>query len=143
CLSPQTARAARLHPGTLPRSARPEALVVRAGQPPLRPAQVLQSPRKQQGGTHGFRSRLRRHQARRRLHPPARPRAELQREHVFQLLRQRRGFGGFLRIGNRANEKYAEVTLTLYQPNGTVLFNWKRPEIETNDAFDAGGMKFE
>jgi hypothetical protein len=54
-----------------------------------------------------------------------------------------KGSGGFMRIGNRANEKYAEVTLTLYKPDGTVLFNWKRPEIDNNDAFDAGGMKFE
>ncbi|MDO8615009.1 MAG: hypothetical protein Q7T33_04650 [Dehalococcoidia bacterium] len=51
--------------------------------------------------------------------------------------------GGFLRVGNRANEGYAEVTLVLYQPDGTVLFNWKRPEIANNDAYDAGGMRFE
>ena len=50
--------------------------------------------------------------------------------------------GGFLRIGNRANEGYAEVTLCLYEPDGRVLFNYKRPEI-ANDAYDAGGMKFE
>ena len=42
--------------------------------------------------------------------------------------------GGFLRIGNRANERYAEVTLCVYEPDGTVLFNYKRPEITTNDA---------
>ena len=53
------------------------------------------------------------------------------------------GFGGFLRIGNRANERYAEVTLCLYLPGGPVLFNYKRPEISSNDAFDAGGMRFE
>ncbi|MEO8457060.1 MAG: hypothetical protein ABI559_04540 [Chloroflexota bacterium] len=51
--------------------------------------------------------------------------------------------GGFLRIGNRANEHYAEVTLTVYEPDGAVLFNYKRPEITTNDAYDAGGMRFE
>jgi hypothetical protein len=51
--------------------------------------------------------------------------------------------GGFLRIGNRANEQYAEVTLCLYEPGGPVLFNYKRPEITTNEAYDAGGMKFE
>jgi hypothetical protein len=51
--------------------------------------------------------------------------------------------GGFLRIGNRANERYAEVTLTVYEPDGPVLFNYKRPEITTNDAYDAGGMRFE
>ena len=55
--------------------------------------------------------------------------------------RQKRG--GFLRIGNRANEKYAEVTLCLYEPDGSVLFNYKRPEIATNEAYDAGGMAFE
>jgi hypothetical protein len=57
--------------------------------------------------------------------------------------RRARGQGGFLRVGNRANEGYAEVTLVLYQPDGTVLFNWKRPEITHNDAYDAGGMRFE
>ncbi|MEX0683910.1 MAG: hypothetical protein WD904_03365 [Dehalococcoidia bacterium] len=51
--------------------------------------------------------------------------------------------GGFLRIGNRANEHYAEVTLSLFEADGTVLFNYKRPEITTNDAYDAGGMRFE
>jgi hypothetical protein len=61
----------------------------------------------------------------------------------FNFFDNAKGLGGFLRIGNRANEHYAEVTLTLYQPDGTVLFTWKRPEITSNDAFDAGGMKFE
>jgi hypothetical protein len=51
--------------------------------------------------------------------------------------------GGFLRIGNRANEGYAEMTLSLFQPDGSVLFNYKRPEITSNDAYDAGGMRFE
>jgi len=55
--------------------------------------------------------------------------------------RQRRG--GFLRIGNRANEGNAEVTLSLFEPDGTVLFNYKRPEITNNYAYDAGGMRFE
>ena len=55
--------------------------------------------------------------------------------------RQRRG--GFLRVGNRANEGYAEVTLSLFEPDGSVLFNYKRPEITNNDALDAGGMRFE
>jgi hypothetical protein len=54
-----------------------------------------------------------------------------------------RGDGGFARIGNRANEGYAEVTLCLYLSNGDVLFNYHRPRIEHNDAMDAGGMRFE
>jgi hypothetical protein len=51
--------------------------------------------------------------------------------------------GGFARVGNRANERYAEVTLAVYQPDGTALFNYMRPQIADNSAFNAGGMKFE
>jgi hypothetical protein len=51
--------------------------------------------------------------------------------------------GGFLRIGNRPNERYAETTVCLYQPDGSVLFSYQRPEIEGNEAFDAGGIRFE
>ncbi|MDH3212007.1 MAG: hypothetical protein OEM05_05940 [Myxococcales bacterium] len=51
--------------------------------------------------------------------------------------------GGFLRIGNRPNERTAEATLCVYQPDGSVLFNFKRPEIPGNDRFEAGGMRFE
>lgn len=61
----------------------------------------------------------------------------------FNFFDNKKDFGGFMRIGNRANERYAEVTLTLYLPTGEVMFNYKRPEIDNNDAFDAGGMKFE
>ncbi len=51
--------------------------------------------------------------------------------------------GGFLRLGNRANEGYAELTTCLYLPDGRVAFVYKRPEIANNDAFDAGGTRFE
>lgn len=51
--------------------------------------------------------------------------------------------GGFFRLGNRANEQMAEMTVCLYLPEGTVAFMFQRPEIATNDAFDAGGMHFE
>ncbi len=51
--------------------------------------------------------------------------------------------GGFLRLGNRANEGYAELTTCLYLPDGRVAFTYARPEISSNDAFDAGGMRFE
>ena len=50
--------------------------------------------------------------------------------------------GGFFRIGNRANEGYAEMTICLYLPDGRVGFMFKRPEISNNDAFDAGGMRW-
>src|SRR4051794_3944607 len=49
--------------------------------------------------------------------------------------------GGWFRIGNRANERYAEMTVCLYLPDGRVGFMFKRPEIEDNAAFDAGGMR--
>jgi hypothetical protein len=74
---------------------------------------------------------------------PLGPEPNFNESMYFNFFDNAKGFGGFMRIGNRANEKYAEVTLTLYKPDGTVLFNWKRPEIDNNDAFDAGGMKFE
>ena len=51
--------------------------------------------------------------------------------------------GGFLRLGNRANEGYAEMTTCLYLPDGRVGFMFNRPEIADNDAFDAGGTRFE
>ena len=48
--------------------------------------------------------------------------------------------GAWFRIGNRANEGYAEMTVCLYLPDGRVGFMFKRPEITDNSAFDAGGM---
>jgi hypothetical protein len=51
--------------------------------------------------------------------------------------------GGFLRLGNRANEGYAELTTCIYLPDGRVAFMFKRPEISDNDAFDAGGTRFD
>jgi hypothetical protein len=51
--------------------------------------------------------------------------------------------GGFLRLGNRANEGHAEMTTCIYLPDGRVGFMFWRPEIADNDAFDAGGMRFE
>ena len=48
-----------------------------------------------------------------------------------------------MRIGNRANEGRAEMTVTLYLPDGRVLFTFGRPQIDHNDAFDAGRLRFE
>jgi hypothetical protein len=50
--------------------------------------------------------------------------------------------GAFARIGNRPNEGYAEMTIAIYRPDGSALFNFKRPAITDNKAFDAGGMRF-
>jgi hypothetical protein len=51
--------------------------------------------------------------------------------------------GGWFRCGNRANEGYAEMTVCIYLPDGRVAFMYKRPEISSNDAFDAGGIRFD
>ena len=49
--------------------------------------------------------------------------------------------GGFLRIGNRVNEGYAEVSTCLFLPGGTVAFWYVKPEITANDGHDAGGLR--
>ena len=51
--------------------------------------------------------------------------------------------GGFFRLGNRANEGYAEMTVCVYLPDGRVAFMFRRPQITSNDGFDAGGMRFD
>src|SRR5438445_3576999 len=51
--------------------------------------------------------------------------------------------GAWLRIGNRPNEGYAEVTVCVYLPDGRVAFTFSRPAIHDNDGFDAGGMRCE
>jgi hypothetical protein len=48
--------------------------------------------------------------------------------------------GGWFRLGNRANEGYAEMTVCLYLPDGRVGFMFARPAITNNDSFDAGGL---
>jgi hypothetical protein len=61
----------------------------------------------------------------------------------FNFFDPARDTGGFLRIGNRANEGYAEVTTCVYLPGGKVLFSYRRPRIASNEAFDAAGMRFQ
>ncbi len=50
------------------------------------------------------------------------------------------GLGAFFRLGNRANEGQAEMTVCVYLPDGRVGFMFKRPPIADNDALDAGGL---
>jgi hypothetical protein len=50
--------------------------------------------------------------------------------------------GGFVRLGNRPNEGAAEMTVCLYQPDATIGFMFQRPEINNNDAHNAGGLQF-
>ena len=59
-----------------------------------------------------------------------------------------RGVGGWFRLGNRANEGHAEMTVCLYMPPRDggdarrVGFMFKRPEIDGNDVLDAGGLSW-
>lgn len=61
----------------------------------------------------------------------------------FNFFDPRQRLGGFVRIGNRINEKHAEMTLCLFLPDGQVLLQWAKPRLESNAVFDAAGMRFE
>jgi hypothetical protein len=61
----------------------------------------------------------------------------------FNFFDREQGRGGFVRIGNRANEGYAELTVIVYNADGSALFNYKKPDIANNDGWDAGGLKVE
>ena len=74
---------------------------------------------------------------------PLGPESNFNESMYFNFFDREKSIGGFVRLGNRANEGQAEMTVTLYLPDGRVLFMFKRPEIESNDAFDAGGCRFE
>ena len=60
----------------------------------------------------------------------------------FNLYDPEAKLGAWFRIGNRANEGTAEMTVCIYLPDGRVGFMFKRPDISSNDAFDAGGARF-
>jgi hypothetical protein len=74
---------------------------------------------------------------------PLGPEPNFNESMYFNFFDPKQSIGGFIRIGNRANEGRAEVTVTLYLQDGRVLFAFKRAPIEHNDAFDAGGARFE
>ena len=50
--------------------------------------------------------------------------------------------GGWMRLGNRVNEGYAELSVCLYLPDGRIACQFQRPPIEKNDRFDAGGITY-
>jgi hypothetical protein len=75
------------------------------------------------------------------MHPLG-PESNFNESMYFNFFDPKQSVGGWLRLGNRANEGYAEMTVTLYLTNGRVLFMFKRPQIGSNDAFDAGGLRF-
>ena len=44
-------------------------------------------------------------------------------------------------MGNRAYEGHAEMTVSIYNSDGSVFFNYKKPEIDNNDEWNAGGAR--
>ncbi len=61
----------------------------------------------------------------------------------FNFFDRENGRGGFIRMGNRANERYAEMTVIVYNSDGSAFFNYKKPEIDNNDEWRAGGAHIE
>lgn len=51
--------------------------------------------------------------------------------------------GGWMRLGNRVNEGYAELSVCLYLPDGRIACQFQRPAIQRNDKFDAGGLSYQ
>jgi hypothetical protein len=76
------------------------------------------------------------------MHPLG-PEQNFNESAYYNFFDTKKSLGGWFRIGNRANEGNAERTVCLYLPDGRVLFSFGRPAITSNDAFDAGGLRFE
>jgi hypothetical protein len=74
---------------------------------------------------------------------PLGPEPNFNESMYFNFFDPERRIGGFVRLGNRANEGRAEKTVALYLPDGRALFHFERAPIASNDAFDAGGLRFE
>lgn len=52
-----------------------------------------------------------------------------------------RRWGGWMRLGNRAHEGYAELAVCLYLPDGRIACQFQRPRITDNTRFAAGGLE--
>lgn len=61
----------------------------------------------------------------------------------FNFFDPKQNRGGFVRIGNRANEGYAEMTAIVWNPDGSAVFNYAKPSITSNDGWHAGGLQIE
>ncbi|XOV87145.1 MAG: hypothetical protein ACFHX7_19615 [Pseudomonadota bacterium] len=72
---------------------------------------------------------------------PLGPESNFNESVYFNFFDRAHNRGGFIRMGNRANEGYAEMTVIVYNPDGSAFFNYKKPEIDNNDGWDAGGAK--
>ncbi len=53
----------------------------------------------------------------------------------------RQRWGGWMRLGNRVNEGYAELAVCMYLPDGRIACQFQRPSIADNAQFSAGGLE--
>lgn len=74
---------------------------------------------------------------------PLGPESNFNESVYFNFFDRTNNRGGFIRMGNRANEGYAEMTVIIFNSDGTAYFNYKKPDIDNNDGWDAGGAKVE
>jgi hypothetical protein len=74
---------------------------------------------------------------------PLGPEPNFNESMYFNFFDASRGLGGWMRLGNRANEGRAEMSVCLYLGPDRVLFQFRRPQIADNEGFDAGGLAFE
>ncbi len=51
--------------------------------------------------------------------------------------------GGWMRIGNRANEGHAELQVCMYLPDGRIACQFQRPGIDDNSEFKVGGLTYQ
>lgn len=61
----------------------------------------------------------------------------------FNLIDPQQRVGGWFRVGNRPNEKHAEMSACVYLPDGRIGFMHRKPEIAGNTSFDAAGLRFD
>ncbi len=71
------------------------------------------------------------------------PESNFNESMYFNVYDPEQRIGGWFRIGNRANEGYAEMTVCLYLPDGRVAFMFQRPKISDNSAFNAAGLRID
>ena len=51
--------------------------------------------------------------------------------------------GGWMRIGNRANERHAEMQVCMYLPDGRIACQFQKPAIDDNSEIRAGGLYYQ
>jgi hypothetical protein len=74
---------------------------------------------------------------------PVGPEENFNESVYFNFFDRAQQLGGFVRMGNRPNEGYAEMTVIVWNTDGSALFNYAKPAITNNDGWNAGGLKVE